>query len=70
MQLFSNARPLADELMASMHRWVQERQKDAKGVSTDDLAAFVKWVDERTAIAQQTASLWLGPTNKKQVDWN
>ena len=24
----------------------------------------------RAAIAQQTASLWLGPANKKQVDWN
>jgi tetratricopeptide (TPR) repeat protein len=70
MQLFSQARPLADELMVSMHRWVQDRQKDAKGLSSDDLAAFAKWMDERTAIAQQTASLWLGPANKKQVDWN
>jgi tetratricopeptide (TPR) repeat protein len=70
MQLFAGARPLADELMTSMHHWVQERQKDAKGVSADDLAAFAKWVDERAAIAQQTASLWLGPANKKQVDWN
>jgi tetratricopeptide (TPR) repeat protein len=70
MQLFPVARPLADELMASMHHWVEEHQKDAKGVSADDLAAFAKWVDERAAIAQQTASLWLGPANKKQVDWN
>jgi tetratricopeptide (TPR) repeat protein len=70
MQLFATARPLADELMGSMHHWVEARQKDAKGVSSDDLAAFAKWVDERTAIAQQTASLWLGPANKKQVDWN
>jgi tetratricopeptide (TPR) repeat protein len=70
MQLFSSARPLADELMTSMHRWVQDRQHDAKGVPSDDVAAFAKWVDERTAIAQQTASLWLGPASKKQVDWN
>jgi tetratricopeptide (TPR) repeat protein len=70
MQLFTSARPLADELMTSMRRWVELRQKDAKGVSSDDLAAFAKWVDERAAIAQQTASLWLGPANKKQVDWN
>jgi hypothetical protein len=27
-------------------------------------------VDERTAVAQQTASLWLGTTKKSQVDWN
>jgi tetratricopeptide (TPR) repeat protein len=70
MKLFADARPLADELMTSMHHWVEERQKDAKGVSSDALAEFAKWVDVRSAIAQQTASLWLGPANKKQVDWN
>jgi tetratricopeptide (TPR) repeat protein len=70
MQLFATARPLADQLLTSMHHWVEDRQHDAKGVNSDDLAAFAKWVDERTTIAQQTASLWLGPANKKQVDWN
>jgi len=70
MQLFGTARPLADQLMTSMHHWVEERKQDAKGVSADDLEAFTKWVDERATIAQQTASLWLGPANKKQVDWN
>jgi len=70
MQLFKSARSLADELMTSMHRWVTERQRDPKGVSSDDLASFAKWVDERAAIAQQTASLWVGPAGKKQVDWN
>jgi len=70
MQLFAVARPLADELMVSMHHWVEEHQKDAKGVNADDLAAFAKWVDDRAKVAQQTASLWLGPANKKQVDWN
>jgi tetratricopeptide (TPR) repeat protein len=70
MQLFATARPLADELMKSMHRWIQEHERDAKGLSADDLAAFAKWVDERAAIAQQTASLWPGTANKKQVDWN
>ena len=70
LQLFASARPLADELMASMRHWIEEHQKDAKGVNADDLAAFAKWVDERTAIAQQTASLWPGPASKKPVDWN
>jgi tetratricopeptide (TPR) repeat protein len=70
MTLFSTARPLADQLMTSMHRWVEDRQHESKGVSADDLAAFAKWVDERTAVAQQTASLWLGTTKKSQVDWN
>jgi tetratricopeptide (TPR) repeat protein len=70
MQLFGTARPLADELMTSMQRWVEERQRDANGISAQDLASFAKWVDERALIAQQTASLWSGSTRKTQVDWN
>jgi tetratricopeptide (TPR) repeat protein len=70
MTLFTTARPLADELMTSMHHWVEERQHDLRGVSAEDLAAFAKWVDERTAVAQQTASLWLGSSKKPQADWN
>jgi tetratricopeptide (TPR) repeat protein len=70
MQLFRNVRPLADELMTSMHRWVDEHRKDARGVNAEALAAFANWVDERAKIAQQTASLWQGPANRKQVVWN
>jgi tetratricopeptide (TPR) repeat protein len=68
MRLFRDVRPLADELMTAMHRWVDERQHDSKGVSNEDLAAFAKWVDERTTVAQQTASLTTGPT-KLPGDW-
>ncbi len=68
MRLFRDVRPLADELMAAMHRWVEERQHDAKGVSGDDLTAFAKWVDERAAVAQQTASLTTG-ASKPLGDW-
>ena len=70
IRLFSTARPLADELMTSMHRWVEQRQHDAKGVSAEDLAAFAQWVNERTAVAQQTASLWTDTASKKHIDWN
>jgi hypothetical protein len=52
MTLFKTTRPLADQLMTYMHQWIDERQRDPKGVSGDDLAAFVKWTDERAAIAQ------------------
>jgi tetratricopeptide (TPR) repeat protein len=52
MTLFKTARPLADQLMTYMHQWIDERQRDPKGVSSDDLAAFVKWTEERAAIAQ------------------
>jgi tetratricopeptide (TPR) repeat protein len=69
MRLFRDVRPLADELMTAMHRWVDERQHDAKGVSGEDLAAFAKWVEERTAVAQQTASLTTGASTKPLGDW-
>jgi tetratricopeptide (TPR) repeat protein len=52
MALFKTARPLADQLMIYMHQWIDERQRDPKGVSSADLAAFVKWTNERAAIAQ------------------
>jgi tetratricopeptide (TPR) repeat protein len=52
MTLFKTARPLAGQLMIYMHQWIDERQRDPKGVSSDDLAAFVKWTEERAAIAQ------------------
>jgi tetratricopeptide (TPR) repeat protein len=52
MTLFKTSRPLAGQLMTYMRQWIDERQRDPKGVSSEDLAAFVKWTDERAAIAQ------------------
>jgi len=69
MRLFRDVRPLADELMAAMHRWVEDHQHDSKGVSSEDLTLFAKWVDERTAVAQQTASLTTGASIKPLGDW-
>jgi tetratricopeptide (TPR) repeat protein len=60
MTLFSDSRPLANELMAAMHQWTEARRKDAQGLSSADLEAFSKWMDERTGIAAQTASLARG----------
>jgi tetratricopeptide (TPR) repeat protein len=60
MALFRDARPLADQLMAAMQQWLTARRGDAKGVATEDLDAFSKWVDERSQVAQQTASLAVG----------
>jgi tetratricopeptide (TPR) repeat protein len=60
MSLFADSRPLADELMAAMHRWADARRQDSQGLSADDLDAFAKWMDERTGIAAQTASLAIG----------
>jgi tetratricopeptide (TPR) repeat protein len=52
MTLFKTARPLAGQLMTYMRQWIDERQRDPKGVSSEDLAAFVKWADERATITQ------------------
>ena len=60
MTLFQNSRPLANELMTAMHRWADARQKDAQGLSAADIDAFTKWMDERTTVAAQTASLGIG----------
>jgi tetratricopeptide (TPR) repeat protein len=60
MSLFRDSRPLADELMTAMHRWAETRRKEPQGVSAEDIEAFAKWMDERTNVAAQTASLALG----------
>lgn len=60
MSLFKNSRPLADELMVSMHHWADARRKDAQGVSAADIEAFAKWMDERSGVAAQTASMAIG----------
>lgn len=70
MKLFAGARPLADQLMAAMQRWVQVRRADAAGVPAADLDTFAQWINERTTIAQQTASLATdGPANKQAANW-
>jgi tetratricopeptide (TPR) repeat protein len=60
MALFRDSRPLADELMSAMHHWADSRRQDAQGLSSADVEAFTKWMDERASIAGQTASLAIG----------
>jgi tetratricopeptide (TPR) repeat protein len=60
MTLFGQSRSLANELMTAMHRWTDARRKDAQGLAPEDVEAFSKWVDERSGIAAQTASLAVG----------
>jgi tetratricopeptide (TPR) repeat protein len=60
MSLFRGSRPLADELMTAMHHWADSRRQDAQGLSPADVEAFAKWMDERTSVAAQTASLAVG----------
>jgi tetratricopeptide (TPR) repeat protein len=55
MTLFSSSRPLADELMAAMQKWVTDRR--AAGNAAPEVDALAQWIDERSNIARQTASL-------------
>ena len=57
MDLFNHARPLADELMSAMQKWLAEHRSNANGMRVSDVEAFDKWLQERDGIAKQTASL-------------
>jgi tetratricopeptide (TPR) repeat protein len=57
MALFRDSRSLADQLMTAMRQWTDARRKDAQGLPAEDIEAFSKWVDERSGVAAQTASL-------------
>ena len=60
MDLYRDARPLSDQLLAAMQQWVSDRRQDAKGVEAAQIDAFELWVGERGTIAKQTASLGSG----------
>ena len=55
MQLFPSSRPLADQLMAAMQKWVTDRR--SAGNAAPEVDALAQWIDERSNIARQTASL-------------
>lgn len=57
MDLFNHARPLADDLMAAMQRWLTSHRTDASGMRASDIDSFDKWLQEREGIAKQTAAL-------------
>jgi tetratricopeptide (TPR) repeat protein len=62
LTLFASARNHASVLMQSMQKWVADRRRAPAGVAAADLDAFAKWVEERSVVAQQTASLNPDPT--------
>jgi tetratricopeptide (TPR) repeat protein len=57
MDLFNHNRPLADQLMVSMQKWMEDHRAAAKGMRAADIDAFGKWLQERDGIAKQTASI-------------
>jgi Tfp pilus assembly protein PilF len=58
LDLFGRERPLADLLLRKMQAWVAaEKQSDQTPGARMRLEEFAKWLDERAALAQETASL-------------
>ena len=68
LTLLANARPHAAVLLQSMQQWLVERRKQPAGVAAADLDAFARWVDERAAVASQTASLAPGVVAVRRWD--
>jgi tetratricopeptide (TPR) repeat protein len=56
MDLFNHSRPLADQLMAAMQKWLEGHRAAANGMRGTDIDAFGKWLAERDGIAKQSAS--------------
>jgi tetratricopeptide (TPR) repeat protein len=56
MDLFYHSRPLADQLLVSMHVWLKNHRAAAGGMRATDIDAFDKWLQERDGIANPTAS--------------
>ncbi len=57
MQLFGGAREKADELLEAMKKWVDGHNENPDGIDATALSDFASWVDERGAIAGQTATV-------------
>ena len=54
LDLFNHARPLADQLIAVMQKWLDSHRAATNGISTTTIDAFGQWVQERDRIARQT----------------
>jgi tetratricopeptide (TPR) repeat protein len=56
MDLFNHDRPLADQLMVVMQKWLESHRAAAHGMRASAIDSFDKWLQERDGIAKQTAS--------------
>jgi tetratricopeptide (TPR) repeat protein len=57
MNLFNHSRPLADQLMVAMQKWLDGHRAAAGGMRAADIDSFDKWLHERDGIAKQAASI-------------
>lgn len=63
LELFASSRTLAAQLLDSMQKYVARQRETPSGLDSQALESFAQWVDERAALAQQTASLDTGTTS-------
>ena len=68
MTLFGSSRAHAAVLMDGMQKWVAQRRKQPDGIAASDIDGFAQWVEERAAVAQQTASLGTDKTMVRRWD--
>jgi tetratricopeptide (TPR) repeat protein len=57
LTLFAGNRKLAAQLLTAMQEWVGAHQGAGAGVDGASVESFASWVNERSAIASQTAGL-------------
>jgi tetratricopeptide (TPR) repeat protein len=70
MDLFGRARPLADLLLKKMQAWVADAKSNQQTPGAQaTLDAFAAWVDERAALAEQTASLAPAASETNVASW-
>ncbi|HYM36396.1 MAG TPA: tetratricopeptide repeat protein [Steroidobacteraceae bacterium] len=56
LSLYRISRPLSQQLLDAMKTWVEKRKQDAQGVDSTTLDGFASWINERAAMAAQSAS--------------
>ena len=70
MDLFGRERPLADLFLRNMQAWIAKaKQNEQAPAAQAKLDEFAKWVDERAALAQQTASLGADASVTDLANW-
>ena len=70
LDLFGRERPLADLLLRKMQAWVAAaKQSEQTPGAQVRLEEFAKWLDERAALAQETASLAPAATVTDLARW-
>lgn len=58
MVLFNHDRERADELLAAMEQWVEERRQDPGQVDARKVEELAGWVEQRSQVSTQTSALY------------